>query len=147
MQQIADPRMLVLGYCTEDVMRELEKRSEENQAKMDQGFSDYREAQQAEAIPPSILDRFHSHDCEVTDIIIDQEMVVRLGTDGGFSAFNKITFVAPEIIKQEQGIKGSTWLYNELYHTGDGYEVHVLFYGENMPELIVRCQDILIEEV
>ncbi|WP_272036364.1 DUF4085 family protein [Paenibacillus sp. JJ-100] len=41
---------------------------------------------------------------------------------------------------------GSYWLYQELYRIDNGYELHVLYDGENMPEWIVRCADILVEE-
>ena len=41
---------------------------------------------------------------------------------------------------------GSTWLYEELYRMENGYEAHILFAGEEMPEFIIRCNDIIIEE-
>ncbi|WP_152679697.1 hypothetical protein [Paenibacillus sp. IHB B 3415] len=42
---------------------------------------------------------------------------------------------------------GSIWLYNEHHRVDDGFEVHVLFAGEGMPELIIRCKDIVVEEL
>lgn len=36
------------------------------------------------------------------------------------------------------------WLYSELYQTEGGYEAHMLFQGEDMAELIIRCKDIVI---
>lgn len=69
-----------------------------------------------------------------------------MDTEGEFASLNHITLIAPEIMKLDEQIIGSTWLYNELYRTGDGYEVHVLFAGKGMPELMVRCKDIVLEE-
>ena len=41
----------------------------------------------------------------------------------------------------------STWIYEELYRMENGYEAHILFRaGEEMPELIIRCSDIIIEK-
>ena len=58
-----------------------------------------------------------------------------------------ITFDTSEIIKQEEHIVGSTWLYEELYRTENGYEAHVLFWArEGLKDLIIRCNDIIIEE-
>jgi len=73
-------------------------------------------------------------------------LLIRFDTRGGFTNINKLALVKPEIIKQEGEIVGSYWLYQELYRIDNGYELHVLFDGENMPELIVRCEDILAEE-
>ncbi|WP_310139560.1 DUF4085 family protein [Paenibacillus amylolyticus] len=41
---------------------------------------------------------------------------------------------------------GSYWIYDELYRTDRGYEVHVLFSGVGDPECIIRCEDIVIAE-
>lgn len=144
--QIADKRVFALGYCTKDVLRQLKKLSRENERNMKLVLDEYAKAQQAEQIPAYIRDKFRFHDCRVTGWESGKQNVIRLDTQGGFTHFNKITFVATDIIKQEGPVIGSTWIYDELYCIDNGYEVHVLFAGEGMPELIIRCQDIIIEE-
>ncbi|BCN31073.1 hypothetical protein bsdtb5_23680 [Anaeromicropila herbilytica] len=67
-------------------------------------------------------------------------------TRGGYNNRNKITFVGSDIIKQDENIVGSYWIYDELYRMESGYEAHMLLAGEEMIELIVRCNDIIIEE-
>lgn len=79
-------------------------------------------------------------------IVGEKDIVMHLDRSGGFTDFNTITFAAPEILKQEGSIVGSTWLYEELYQTENGYEAHILFAGEGMPELIICCNDIIVEE-
>ncbi|XID94961.1 hypothetical protein ACF3MZ_10780 [Paenibacillaceae bacterium WGS1546] len=37
-------------------------------------------------------------------------------------------------------------IYDELYRADGGYEVHILFSGKGMPELIIRCADIIVEQ-
>lgn len=106
----------------------------------------YRETMMAQEIPDEIHGRVQYHDCTVTELLTMDEVVIRFDTRGGFTNINKLTLVAPEIIKQDGGIVGSYWLYQELYRIDNGYELHVLFEGESMPELIVRCADILVEE-
>lgn len=81
----------------------------------------------------------------MTEFTNGKNVVMCLDTRGGFTDFNKITFVASEIIKKEEHILGSAWIYEELYHTENGYEAHILFQGENMPELIIKCDDIIVE--
>lgn len=143
-QQIADIRVYALGYCTKEVLSQLKNLSKKNEQKVNLISDDYSKAQQAENIPQNLKESFGFHDCEVTELIVDRNVVMRFNTRGGFTELNKITFLTSEIIKQEDHIVGSTWIYNELYRTEDGYEAHMLFQGEDMPELIVSCNDIVI---
>ncbi|WP_127539528.1 DUF4085 family protein [Paenibacillus illinoisensis] len=144
--QIADIRVFSLGYCTKEVMQQLKKQSKLNDAQMQLISKEYREAQLAEPIPEHIRNQVHFHDCTVTELVSDSDLVIRFDTRGGFTNLNKITFIAPEIIKQEGDIVGMYWLYHELYCIENGYEIHMLFDGEEMSELIIQCQDIVVEE-
>ena len=147
-QQIADVRVFSLGYCTMEILNYLKRLSKENQSKVDSILSEYSRAQEAEQIPQKIRERFNFHDCEITEIRAGKDVVISLDTEGGFTDFNRITFTASEMIKQDEHIVGSTWIYDELYRTENGgYEAHVLFWAaEGMPELIIRCNDIVIEK-
>jgi len=145
-EQIADIRLFTLGYCTREILLQLKKQSAENTREMDRVSKEYREAILAQDIPDEIRSRVQFHDCTVTELLTGEEAVIRFDTSGGFTNMNKLTLIAPEIIKREGEIVGSYWLYQELYRIDNGYELHVLFYGEDMPELIVRCEDILAEE-
>lgn len=136
-RQIADMRVFSLGYCTKEVLNQLKKLSKENEKEVNHVSNEYSKAQQNENIPQIIRERFGFHDCKVTEFTVGENVVMNLDTRGGFTNFNRITFVASEIIKLEEHIVGSSWIYNELYHTDNGYEAHILFYGEYMPELIL----------
>lgn len=144
--QIADIRVFSLGYCTKEILQQLKQHSKSNQKQMQFIMNEYREVQQAEQIPEYLRDKFHFHDCRVTDIHFARNLVIQLDSRGEFTSLNHVTFVAPEIMQLDEHIVGSSWLYNELYRVDDGYEVHVLFAGKDMPELILRCKDIVIEE-
>jgi hypothetical protein len=127
LQQITDMRVFSLGYCTRRILNQLKKLSNDNKKKMDSVLNEYSKAQQAEPIPQIIRERFGFHDCEVTELTVGKNVVMGFDTEGGFTKFNMITFTAAEIIKQEEQIAGSTWIYNELYSTESGYEAHMLF--------------------
>lgn len=147
-QQIADLRVFALGYCTQEILTHLKFLSQANKKEVNRILNAYYKTQQAENVSSSIRERFAFHDCEVTEYSVDENNVVmRFDTQGGFTDFNMITFVAPEIIKEEGDIAGSIWLYEELYRIENGYEAHMLFSAEEMHEFIVRCKDIVIEEV
>jgi len=145
--RIADMRVFALGYCTREVLRELKQLSKENEKRMRLVMDEYGQAQQAENIPEPIRNRLRFHDCRVTELTFGKQVVMRLDNKGGFTNFNKVTFDAvDEIIRQDERIVGSHWIYDELYRTDHGYEVHILFHGEGMPELIIRCADIIVEQ-
>lgn len=144
--QIADIRVFALGYCTKEVLLQLKKQSIENEQKVKSTMEQYAKAQQAQHIPESIRSKFNFHDCTVTALDVGEHIVVRLDTRGGFTNTNKVTFISAEMMKQDEGIAGCHWIYDELYRIDDGYEVHVLFAGQRMPEMIIRCRDILLEK-
>lgn len=103
-------------------------------------------AQQAEEIPHNIKEEFGFHDCKVTELIVDRDIIMRFDIKGGFTDKNKITFVSSEIIKDDKFIVGSVWIYDELYRTEHGYEAHMLFASDELSELIIRCKDIVIKK-
>lgn len=143
---IADMRVFSLGYCTKEVRKLLKKISKESEAIRDRVLSEYSKAQQAENIPQDIRESFGFHDCRVTEFTVGSNVVLRFDTRGEYADMNKLTFATAKIIKQEEHIVGSSWIYQELYRTEDGYEAHMLFDREGVLELTIRCKDIIIEQ-
>ncbi len=125
-------------------MNQLKDISKENEEKTILIYEEYSKAQQAQNIPQTINESFGFHDCKVSGLIIDTNIVMRFDTRAGFTDLNKITFITSEVIKQDDHIVGSTWIYRELYHTENGYEAHMLFADDKLSELIIRCKDIVI---
>ena len=145
LNQIADIRVFALGYCTSEVMQQLKKKSAENTQEMERIGRAYREAMLNEDISDEVHRQVQFHDCKVTELLYADNLVIHFDNRGGFTEINKLTLTAPEIVKQEGEIIGSHWRYQELYRIDQGYELHVLLDGEPMPELIVRCTDIIAE--
>ncbi|OBR64125.1 hypothetical protein A7K91_16025 [Paenibacillus oryzae] len=144
--RIADKRLFALGYCTNEILTELKKLSKENERKIRRVMDECNKVRQGEDIPDSIAHTFGFHDCKVTELVVNKNIVMRLDTKGGFTSLNKVTFKDAQIIKQDQYIEGSHWLYEELYKVDSGYEAHMLFSGEKMADLIIRCSDIVMEQ-
>ncbi|MDP9701500.1 DUF4085 family protein [Paenibacillus polysaccharolyticus] len=145
LKQVADIRVFALGYCTSEVMQQLKKKSAESTQEIERIGHAHREAMLNQNIADDVHRRVQFHDCKVTDLLHADNLVINLDNRGGFTDINKLTLTAPEIVKQEGEIVGSHWLYQELYRINNGYELHVLLDGEPMPELIVRCADIVAE--
>ena len=139
--EIADLRVFALGYCTKDVKQKLKNLSKENKKEINRILSEYIKVKDTEQIPESIKNSFGFHDCEVTALTTEKNVTMKFDTDR-----EKITFIEAQIERMDEGIIGSTWLYEELYAIETGYEAHMLFYTDKGTiELIIRCKDILIE--
>jgi hypothetical protein len=145
-QQIADLRVFTLGFCTNPIYKQLKRLSVENEKKVNQIFDEYEKAKKAEDIPDYIREKFGFHDCYVKEFIAGEDTIMTFDTSGGFTCLNKMVLVQSHVIKREEPIIGSAWIYAELYRTADGYEVHMLFDSETLSELTIRCKDIIIEK-
>lgn len=147
--RISDMRILALGYCTSEIYADIKKFSTENRKQTEQAMNESYRVRRLQEIPESISRKFNFHDCKVIHLehCKDKNYIVHLDPSGGFTEYNKVTFVDAEIIKEEPIFVGTSWVYDEIYSTSNGYEVHVLFAGPSLTELIVQCKDILIEKV
>ncbi|MFD2114287.1 DUF4085 family protein [Paenibacillus yanchengensis] len=148
LENIADIRLLALGYCTEEVLQALKQLSKENEQKVNNTSEAFLKVQDAENIP-HIYECLNFHDCYVTSIDFGNEQQFTLSFDsrGGFTSNNQLIFQNADIIKQEEHILNSYWLYAEAYRTEHGYEVHALFSGEDIAELIIHCTDVIVKQV
>lgn len=146
LQQVADMRVFCLGYCTKEILKQLRRISKENNKITEDILNDYFRAQKTENIPAYISEKYGFHDCKVIEFVVDDSAIIRFDAEGGFTEFNKITFVMPEILMQEDDIVDKIWIYDEIYRTEGGYEAHMLFSGGKTVELTIGCKDIIIEK-
>lgn len=145
LEKVADIRVLALDYCTEEVKKLIAKFCKENDKKMNRAFKELEEAERKEfgENPPDFVRETSLHDCEITAIEQSgSDVVLSLDNSGGFTTCTAVVFKNAEIIEQEDGLVGAVWLYDEIYKTENGIEIHALLSGEN--ELLyftVRCDD------
>jgi len=144
--QIADPRVFALGYCTKEILTQLKRSSKENEKRVREVLRNCAETQKEQDIPEIQRRKFSFHDCEVTKSEGGNDLTLYFNTNGGFTDYNKIIFHDAMIVKQEMPVEGSIWLYEELYRISSGYEAHMLFTGEAIHELTIRCKEISIEK-
>lgn len=146
--RISDIRLLALGYCTSEIYADIKKFSIENRTQTKQIMDEQVRVRKLQEIPESISLNFNFHDCKVLQLekCKEKNYIIHLDPSGGFTEYNKVTFVNAVVIREEPNIVGASWIYDEIYSTGNGYEVHVLFHGGSLSELIVHCEHILIEK-
>ncbi|NLC26237.1 MAG: DUF4085 family protein [Fastidiosipila sp.] len=145
--QIVDPRVYALGFCTEEIYSQVQKFSVKNNREAMQVLDDYEEAMRLQDIPESLMQRFDFRGCKISGWLSQgKDLVFTLDTEKGFTSDNRITFLDVKTILDEN-IVNLYWAFEELYKIESGYEVHILCDGERTAELILRCADIRIEEI
>lgn len=147
--QVADIRVLALGYCTQAVRDKIASYSESKRKSVEQTMSQclaYERSLFAGA-DASLLDDFSFHDERVissqkvgADWLIDFGECVE-----GYSPVRYIHFKNATVRKQEKCLCGAFWLYEELYKTENGYEVHILLDKDGLVEFTLTCEDIVME--
>lgn len=105
-------------------------------------------AQQAETIPKNLRKHFRLHDCIVLSVEKRKDITILLDSSGGFTEENRLIFHDAIIIQEDKAVDGCWWIYEELYKTQDGYEVHMMFADEtnSFIELTIIAKSITIDK-
>ncbi|MGE7917243.1 DUF4085 family protein [Lysinibacillus xylanilyticus] len=100
-----------------------------------------------EKLPSQVLE-IHTkslHDGEVLSFSESTITLIIAGTGVGWYGTNvKLTFSNVEKYSIPEQLEGSWWLYNEIYKTETGFELHVLF-DYPLFELMIRARELKIE--
>ena len=94
---------------------------------------------------PDFWKKLRLHDCEVYLARFDENDFIMVFEEGDI----KVTFKNAKIIEQEDDICGAFWVYDELYKSENGYEIHAMLakYGGKKTEylyLTVDCRDVIL---
>lgn len=149
------PYILEGSLKTEYPSRELRKMAEEWNENYQSCSRDIRKQylQQFEEIKeqlPSQVLEIHTkslHDGEVLSFSSTETSITLMiaGTSVGWYDTNvKLTFSDIEICSIPEQLEGSWWLYDEIYKTKTGFELHVLF-DCPLCELMIQARELKIE--
>ncbi len=143
LEKVADIRVLALDYCTNEVKWLIENFCEGNEKKTERTMDELMKAEKrefGEKMPEFTKESFH--DCEITEFEKDgRDIVISFDNSGGFTDCTGIVFKNAEIIEQDGDIIDAVWLYDEIYKTENGFEIHALLTGEDLKYFTVRCED------
>ncbi len=146
-KQIADPRVFALGFTTSEIYEAVRDFSVQNNRYTQKILEEYEEIARQQNIPRSLRQRLDFHDCKIIGWLTQgTDLVLTLDNEGGFTDDNRITFRDVTVLNDEN-ILNLFWIYEELYKTKDGYEIHILCDGDRLAELSLLCSDIRIEEI
>ena len=142
LQKVADLRVLALGYGTKEVCDDFEAYRAACEEKTERTMKEAWELQKAQGFDWT---GGHSlHDSLVQSLNrAGEELVIEFRRDEvDWPEIRAIRFRDARILKQERSPENAWWLYDEIWKTDEGYEVHALLWRENdVFELTIGCRE------
>lgn len=126
LDEVADVRVLALNYSTKKVKEKIKNYCEEQMLKVNQAFENYNAcySKMLSSEQNLIFDE-KMHDSQITDCKKnDKEFELYLNSC--YSNVYRIVFTEYKIIKMDKDLINLHWLYDEIYKTQNGYELHIL---------------------
>jgi hypothetical protein len=134
LKDVADIRVLALDKVSEDIklrIRQFCAKAEDKLMQIEQEFQEHYRSIKKQ-LPEKIRKNYGFHDCIVTHFEQQgTDVIIEIDHSGGFTDICKIIYHNAVIIDQDDDIKSSWWLYDEIYILKDTYEFHTALQGEN----------------
>ena len=70
------------------------------------------------------------------------DLILTLDNSDGFTNIKQIIFKDCTVLKQDSSLHGAWWLYDEIYKTDKGYEIHALLQNKQLIDFIVNATDV-----
>ena len=160
-----DPRLAARNRITEGIYNRLKALEDANHTAFDAINADARAVLNRQNISEEVRSIFRFHDAEVLMLKRrgrDAELYLSYGEEllEGKNPYMKVVFRNTIFIDREKGLifrkkrnehgiwsSNVTYLYDELYRTEAGYEVHMLLWSfTSLRYLTIGCEDILFED-
>lgn len=145
LNKIADIRVLALNWASTDIKKELTAYCKANEKAMELVIKEYWKEYRKnfKKAVPDFYENFNIHDCRIISYRkVRKDIILSLDNIGSISTINKLILKNCSVIKQDESLRGAWWLYDEIYKTNDGYELHVLLFKNDLIDFIVTVSDI-----
>ncbi|MGE5627914.1 MAG: DUF4085 family protein [Solirubrobacterales bacterium] len=147
LREIADLRVFMLGKASRNVVNALYQLHEEKEKYSQNVAEEYRTyyKQASKLFLPEIVENLHFHDCFIKEINKNEnELKILFDNSGSQSPIEQVIFENYKIIKCEDLLENSWWIYEEIYKSNDIYELHVLLQKKDMKliEFIISFENI-----
>lgn len=148
LKKVADIRVLALGKASSIVKKELDKYCKKQKVIVEKAMKEYkRYNNNLRKYENTFIRNFDFHDCKIKSCEKqEKDLIITLDTTNNCLVdIKQIIFKNYDIIKEEDNICQSVWLYNEVYIKDNGYEIHILL--ENIKgkliDFIVGTDDVI----
>ncbi len=146
LENIADMRVFALNKATPSVHKKLRIYCDNAQKKVDRTLREYEDYYNTTSIPSDIDDNLGFHDAVIVSAAEKNgDLKLDFDISQSFAFKSSVTFHNVGIIEKEADFEGCVWLYDELYQTENGYEVHILAQSADMENLVcftLSCENI-----
>ena len=98
---------------------------------------------------PDVLEEMHMHDCKVVNNhFYKGDFIMDIDSSGGFYFMSRLVFKNAKIIESDINLDGVRWLYDEIYITDTGYEMHILFCSDEnkQGQMIISFDEVITED-
>lgn len=145
LEKVADIRVLALDRTSGQVKKEITAYCKANEEAVESAINaywqEYKESFKNKE--PDFAEAFDFHDCKVISCCTkDKDIILTLDNSGGFTRLSQVIFKDAAILKQDKLLDHAWWLYDEIYKTADGYEIHVLLEENELINFIVKASDV-----
>ena len=144
LNEVADIRLLALGYASKEIYKQIEKISNENEKFVNEKvkeYADYLKDNFSEG--HAFLDEYFHDGYIVSTEVSGSDFVINFESEN--HELKKLIFKDYEIIVDE-GIIGNDWLYHEIYRSNDGgLEISILTGFNDLKEFAIRCSEVIVQ--
>lgn len=146
-KQIADIRVFTLDKATRNVINAVTQFCEENDRIVTTVIEDYKRyiKENSTLLDIEIDGGFSFHDCKIIKSNKnDKSLKLLLDNKGSYTNIDEVIFENFNMIKQDDLLEDSWWLYEEIYKVNDNYEFHVLLQNKTMDliDFIISAEQI-----
>ena len=160
LEKVADIRVLALGFCTAEVYRDFSNYRALCEERTEKTIEEAWNMRVSQGLENAFTGEHSLHDAfvlslnrEGEDLVIefDGEKALKLHEELEeeeflFPEIRAIRFRDAEILKQEEPLENAWWLYDEIWKSERGYEIHALLWREHgVFELTIECREPEIE--
>jgi len=146
LEKVADIRVLALDCASAEVKKEIRRFCRGNHKSVQSAMAGYRKQyeRQFKGNPPAFAEKISLHDCIIKSCRKSgKDLIITLDNSGGFTNINQLCLKNCEVLKQEAPLRGAWCLYEELYKTGDKFEIHFLMEKKKLIDFIVSVDDVV----
>ena len=160
---LLDKRLLALEYMPESVYRQLRKEEQKNKRAFERIMKKAEADLGQQAIPEKMREGFCFHDARLLSIKkAGTDVALCLRKDGMWpegTPYIRVIFMNVTLFEREKGLvirkrmgqhgeweSNYVYLYDELYRTDTGYEIHILLTGKELRYLTIGCEDVVFED-
>ncbi len=144
LQNVADIRVLALQVASREVKQKITKYCKQNEKKVNSAIVAYQKeySKQFQENEPGFVSELFLHDCTLLSCRKKgNDIVMTVDSSNGFTDISEIRMINCNVIKQDALLYGAWCLYEEVYKSGDRFEIHFLFQKKKRLIDFIVCVD------